>query len=88
MNAMYYDPFREEVLDFCNGINDAIEGVVRTVRPTHASLKEDPVRMLRAIRLAARHGFTMTKGYGGFVACSLERWRQRRPDASRKRSRR
>ncbi len=62
VNAMYYDPFREEVLDFCNGINDAIEGVVRTVRPTHASLKEDPVRMLRAIRLAARHGFTMTKG--------------------------
>jgi len=62
VNSMYYDPFREEVLDFCNGIHDALEGVVRTVRPTHTSLKEDPVRMLRAIRLAARHGFTMTKG--------------------------
>jgi len=43
------------------GINDVLARTVRTVKPTFVSLKEDPVRMLRAIRLAARHGYTMTK---------------------------
>jgi len=61
VNAMYYDPWRNEILDFHGGINDTHARVVRTVVDTNVSLREDPVRMLRAIRLAARHGFTMTK---------------------------
>ena len=61
VNAMYYDPWRNEILDFHGGMNDTHAGVVRTVGDTNVSLREDPVRMLRAIRLAARHGFTMTK---------------------------
>lgn len=61
VNAMFYDPRRNEILDFVGGMNDVLARVVRTVKPTYESLREDPVRMLRAIRLAARHGYTMTK---------------------------
>lgn len=61
VNAMFFDPYRNEILDFVGGMNDLHEGVVRTVQESHESLKEDPVRMLRAIRLAARHDFVMTK---------------------------
>jgi len=61
VNALYYDPFRNEILDFFHGVDDIIAGVVRTVGDTHTSLREDPVRMLRAVRLAGRHGFKMTK---------------------------
>lgn len=61
VNAMFFDPYRGEILDFVGGMNDLHEGVVRTVQESHESLKEDPVRMLRAIRLAARHDFVMTK---------------------------
>ena len=61
VNALYYDPFRNEMLDFTGGVYDTIAGIVRCVDDTPKSLREDPVRMLRAIRLAARHGFTMTK---------------------------
>lgn len=61
VNAMFFDPYRNEILDFVGGMNDLYEGVVRTIQESHESLKEDPVRMLRAIRLAARHDFVMTK---------------------------
>lgn len=61
VNAMFFDPYRSEILDFVGGMNDLHEGIVRTVQESHESLKEDPVRMLRAIRLAARHDFVMTK---------------------------
>ncbi len=47
--------------NFTGGVYDAIAGIARCVDDTPKSLREDPVRMLRAIRLAARHGFTMTK---------------------------
>jgi len=61
VNAMFFDPYRHEILDFVGGMNDLREGIVRTVQDSHESLKEDPVRMLRAIRLAARHDLVMTK---------------------------
>jgi poly(A) polymerase len=56
INAMYYDPVREEVLDFHNGIADIKAKLLRIIGDPKTRYKEDPVRMLRAVRLSAKLG--------------------------------
>ncbi|MFM9836402.1 MAG: polynucleotide adenylyltransferase PcnB [Methylophilaceae bacterium] len=56
VNAMYYDPAREEVLDFHNGIADVKSKLLRIIGDPKTRYKEDPVRMLRAVRLSAKLG--------------------------------
>ncbi len=59
MNALFYDPAREEVLDYVHGVPDIqAKRVVMIGEPT-ARYREDPVRMLRAARLAGKLGFTI-----------------------------
>lgn len=56
-NALYYDPTSEEVLDFHQGFKDIRAGVLRMIGNPETRYKEDPVRMLRAVRLSAKLGF-------------------------------
>ena len=56
VNAMYYDPEREEVLDFHNGMADVKTKLLRMIGDPKTRYKEDPVRMLRAVRLSAKLG--------------------------------
>jgi poly(A) polymerase len=59
MNALFYDPEREEVWDYVHGVPDIqAKRVVMIGEPT-ARYREDPVRMLRAARLAGKLGFTI-----------------------------
>jgi len=54
LQALVYDPSRRSVLDFCSGVPDARAQLVRTIANPRASFKEDPARIMRAIRVASR----------------------------------
>jgi len=55
-NALYYNPARQEVLDFHNGYADIKAGLLRMIGKPETRYAEDPVRMLRAVRLSAKLG--------------------------------
>ena len=54
MNALYYDPHNEEVIDFHNGVADLKKRQIRIIGDPAKRYREDPVRMLRAVRFAAK----------------------------------
>ncbi|MBO5607858.1 MAG: polynucleotide adenylyltransferase PcnB [Treponema sp.] len=56
LNALYYDPIREQVIDYVNGVKDIRKGIVRPVIPLDRIFVEDPVRMLRAVKYGATTG--------------------------------
>ncbi len=56
VNALYYDPSTEEVLDYCGGAQDVAARTLRIIGDPVERYREDPVRMLRAVRLAAKLG--------------------------------
>jgi poly(A) polymerase len=59
VNALYYDPAIEEVVDFHGGMADLKKRVLRVIGDPETRYREDPVRMLRAVRLAAKLGLTL-----------------------------
>jgi poly(A) polymerase len=59
VNALYYDPSNETILDYHNGLRDLRRKSVRVIGDARARYREDPVRMLRAARFAAKLGFTI-----------------------------
>ncbi len=56
MNAMYFNPITEEILDFANGMEAINERRIRMIGEPDERISEDPVRMLRAIRFCAKLG--------------------------------
>lgn len=62
INAMMMDPFSGEVLDFVGGQQDLRQRVIRTVGNPRERFAEDHLRMLRAVRFAARFRFTIEAG--------------------------
>ena len=59
VNALYYDPHTEEVIDFHGGLADLKKRVLRVIDDPEVRFREDPVRMLRAVRLSAKLGLTI-----------------------------
>jgi len=59
MNALYYDPSNHEVLDFVGGYDDLEDGVIRIIGDPETRYREDPVRMLRAIRFIGKLGLEL-----------------------------
>lgn len=57
INALYYDPATETVLDFHRGVADLRKKLIRMIGDAETRYREDPVRMLRAVRFAAKLGF-------------------------------
>lgn len=56
INALFYDPNSEEIFDFLHGYQDIKEKKLRIIGCPETRYREDPVRMLRAVRLAAKLG--------------------------------
>ncbi len=54
INAMYYDPETQIVVDYHHGFKDAKNRVIRMIGDPAARYREDPVRIIRAIRFAAK----------------------------------
>ncbi|MFZ6771231.1 polynucleotide adenylyltransferase PcnB [Undibacterium sp. SXout7W] len=59
INAMYYDPATQTVLDYHGGIKDIRQKTLRIIGLPEARYREDPVRMLRVVRFAAKLQFTI-----------------------------
>ncbi len=61
INAMYYDPERQQVLDYHGGMKDIRSKTLRIIGVPEARYREDPVRMLRVVRFAAKLGFSIAQ---------------------------
>lgn len=61
INAMYYDPERQQVLDYHGGMKDIRNKTLRIIGMPEARYREDPVRMLRVVRFAAKLGFSIAQ---------------------------
>jgi poly(A) polymerase len=59
INALFYDIANFSIIDYVGGLDDLRAGLVRSIGDPDVRLKEDPVRMIRAIALAARLDFTI-----------------------------
>jgi len=59
VNALYYNPENGELLEFSSGLEDLRQRTIRIIGNPEDRYKEDPVRLLRAIRFAAKLGFTI-----------------------------
>ncbi|MCP5421055.1 MAG: polynucleotide adenylyltransferase PcnB [Gammaproteobacteria bacterium] len=57
INALYYDIDNFSVLDYTSGLEDLRSGLIRLIGDPTQRYREDPVRMLRAVRFAAKLGF-------------------------------
>src|SRR5512136_1333347 len=59
VNALFYDIATFSVIDWVGGLEDLKARVIRTIGDPEVRFREDPVRMLRAVALAARLGFSI-----------------------------
>ncbi|MDD5249152.1 MAG: polynucleotide adenylyltransferase PcnB [Rhodocyclaceae bacterium] len=59
VNALYYDPVTETVFDYHRGVDDLKQKTMRMIGEPKSRYREDPVRMLRAVRLSAKLGLTL-----------------------------
>ncbi len=59
VNALYYDIEDFSVVDYLGGVEDLQAGLLRVIGEPATRYREDPVRMLRAVRFAAKLGFRL-----------------------------
>jgi poly(A) polymerase len=59
LNALFYDPVKDEVWDYQHGLKDLQAKRLVMIGDPATRYREDPVRMLRAARLSAKLGFTI-----------------------------
>jgi poly(A) polymerase len=59
VNALFYDIATFSVIDYVSGLEDLTNRLIRTIGDPEVRFREDPVRMLRAVALAARLGFAI-----------------------------
>ena len=60
VNALFYDPLKEEILDYTGqGLADIEAHVVRAIGDPSLRFEEDPVRILRALKLVAQFDFSL-----------------------------
>jgi poly(A) polymerase len=59
INGLLLDPDTAEVLDYVGGREDLRRGVIRAIGEPHQRFSEDKLRMLRAVRFAARFGYAI-----------------------------
>lgn len=62
VNALYLDPADLSVVDYVGGLEDLRKGVLRVIGDPQVRYREDPVRMLRVVRFAAKLGFRLDEG--------------------------
>ncbi len=59
VNALYYNPAKQQLLNFGTSLEDLNNRRIRVIGDPDARYKEDPVRLLRAMRFAAKLGFSI-----------------------------
>ncbi len=61
VNALFYDPEKKAVIDYVLGIADLKKKIIRLVGDSEARIREDALRMLRAVRIATELGFDIDR---------------------------
>ncbi|MBI2389198.1 MAG: polynucleotide adenylyltransferase PcnB [Deltaproteobacteria bacterium] len=80
INGLLYDHDRQQILDWTNGVDDIHRRAIRTIGDPDVRFREDPVRILRAIKFAARLDFGIDPDvYDAMVAHREELDRAARP---------
>jgi poly(A) polymerase len=59
LNALFYDPGKQIVVDFVGGMKDIREERIRPIIPLKTIFQDDPVRMIRAVKYGAATGFKL-----------------------------
>ena len=59
INSFFYDPFQEKLIDYCNGLKDMQSRVIRMIGDPYIRIPEDPIRILRSLRLAHKLQFSI-----------------------------
>lgn len=68
INALFYDIGTFAIIDHVNGLQDLQDRLIRTIGDSDERFQEDPVRMVRAVRFAARLGFRIEREtYAGIM---------------------
>ncbi len=75
VNALFYDPVRDDLIDYTGcGIDDMHAGIVRAIGEPELRFEEDPVRILRALKLVGQYAFTFdaktevaVRGHGNLI---------------------
>jgi len=62
VNAMYYDPVSQVVVDYHRGLADSRAKLLRMIGDPATRYREDPVRIIRIVRFAAKLGFALDPG--------------------------
>ncbi len=73
INALYYDPRTQEVLDYVGGLEDLAARRIRCIGEPTIRLREDPVRILRALRFQAKLDFDLDDAIQAEFADTAER---------------
>jgi len=74
VNAMFYDIDSFEVLDPLGALDDVLEGRVVSIGDPDQVFVEDPVRMLRAVKLHVKHGFDLTQEVAAAIGAHRKQW--------------
>lgn len=61
INALFYDISTFSIIDYVGGMEDLRKGIIRVIGDPDVRFAEDPVRLLRVVRHAARNGFSIDK---------------------------
>ncbi|MCC7137058.1 MAG: hypothetical protein IT460_01355 [Planctomycetes bacterium] len=73
VNALFYDPVEDQVVDHVGGLADLETRTIRALGDAETRIKEDPVRMLRAVHFAARLGGSIEPGLRDAIrGCAAE----------------
>lgn len=68
INGLFFDPAREQLIDYVGGQKDLQEGVVRAIGQADERIEEDKLRMLRGVRFAARFNFYLENATAQAIA--------------------
>lgn len=73
INGLFYNPENETIIDYTGGVADVHNRYLRTIGDPTIRFKQDPVRMLRLIKLLSRFSFTMSSSTEeALVQCRYE----------------
>ena len=73
VNALFYDPVADRIIDYTGmGLDDIRNGCIRSIGDPALRFEEDPVRILRAVKLAGQYGFTFEEETGKAVRSCID----------------
>jgi poly(A) polymerase len=72
VNALFYNPLRHQIIDFTGtGVQDIYHGIVRSIGDPMVRFEEDPVRLLRALKLVGQYNFKLDPAIADALQRSL-----------------